>query len=253
MNSIVLESVNKHYKNQKGETLHVLQNFSLEVHQGSIHAIFGPNGSGKSTLLRVVSGYDAADRGVVALRGSLKNTRPGFVFQNYRDTLLPWETVEDNLRLFAQVVCKDKNQCAVRQKEAMDRFGLIEHKDKYVYQLSGGLAQSLALSREMMYQSKLLLLDEPFSALDFSNSRIHWMEFLASWRERATTTLLVSHDIDEAIFLSDRITVLSKYPTDVVGTIENSLPRPRNLELFKSSEFFEVKKKVIELFEQGYE
>ncbi len=244
MNNLIINSINKSYTDPTKKTLQVLQGFSLTIKEGSIHAIFGPNGSGKSTLLKIIAGQEQVQS------GSTTSQKPiGFLFQNYRDTLLPWNTVKHNLTLFANI----KNATNQQKTEALNRFNLKSHQNKYPYQLSGGLAQSLALSRELIHKPKTLLLDEPFSALDYSNSRIHWLEFLTFWNNHKPTTLIVSHNIDEAIFLSDKITVLSKAPTNIMGTIDINLPRPRTLEALKSPEFFKLRNQVLTLFEKGYE
>ena len=140
---------------------------------------------------------------------------------------------------------------ALKVKRKLDQFHLAEHADKFVYQLSGGLKQLVSICRATVYDPRLLLLDEPFSALDYSLSRMLWLRFREFWTDQKVTTVFVSHNVDEAVFLGDRVCVLSARPAQVVAEVVVPFGRERPLSLLSSPEFFTVRSKVLDAFEQG--
>ena len=141
---------------------------------------------------------------------------------------------------------EERNKTA---EQLLKKVGLLEHKDKYFYELSGGQKQLVAICRAYAYNPDLLIMDEPFSALDYSTTRNMEMDLLSIWKESKKTTLFVSHDVDEAIFLADRAVVLSKRPATIKGIVDVPLPRPRKLEMLSSPEFYATRNKVLRLFE----
>ncbi|HEY0444127.1 MAG TPA: ATP-binding cassette domain-containing protein [Candidatus Limnocylindrales bacterium] len=214
-----------------GGTLAVLDSVDLEVAPGEVVALIGANGSGKSTLLRVVAGLLAPTTGRVALDG-VAITQPdpaiGLVFQEPR--LLPWRSVAANIEYPLQLAGWPRPRRAERLAELLDLIDLREFATARPSQLSGGMRQRAALARALALQPRLLLLDEPFSALDaLTRERLN-VELLDLWQRTGTSALVVTHSIPEAIFLADRVAVLSARPGRIVADLPVNLPRPRRLD-----------------------
>jgi len=252
MAMIEVENLSKEFSQPKNEikTLKVLDNISFQVKDGEFIAIFGPNGCGKTTLLNILSGIEKSTSGRALInQKNPTKSKVGFVFQNYNESMLPWRTVSGNIELALEIQGineKEKNQIVGK---LLKKVGLFEHKDKYFYELSGGMKQLTAICRAFAYNPELLLMDEPFSSLDYSTSRRMELELLDIWKETKKTTLFVSHDIDEAIFLADKVIVLSQRPAKIKGVVEVKLPRPRKLDILSSKDFFDIRNKILRLFE----
>jgi NitT/TauT family transport system ATP-binding protein len=232
--------------------LPVLRDFSLSLGEGELVTVFGPNGCGKSTILNLLAGVMTPDVGTVVSNGDGAETSAvGYVFQNYADTLLPWRTVRGNVALPLEFRRTPPVETAQKVKRKLEQFHLDEHADKFIYQLSGGLKQLVSICRATVYEPRLLLLDEPFSALDYSLSRMLWLRFREFWTNQKVTTVFVSHNVDEAVFLGDRVCVLSSRPAQVVAEIAVPFGRERPLSLLSSPEFFAVRSQVLDAFERG--
>ena len=247
-----VKNLSKEFSQPKNKikTLKVLDNISFKVREGEFIAIFGPNGCGKTTLLNILSGIDKPNSGnVVINQKNPKESKIGFVFQNYNESMLPWRTVAGNIELALEVQGVDEKKKKQITEHLLKKVGLFEHKDKYFYELSGGMKQLTAICRAFAYEPELLLMDEPFSSLDYSTSRKMGLELLDIWKETRKTTIFVSHDIDEAIFLADKVIVLSSRPAKIKGIIEVKLPRPRRLDILSSKRFFEIRNRILEIFE----
>ncbi|WP_145233664.1 ABC transporter ATP-binding protein [Urbifossiella limnaea] len=222
-----VRDVSKTFRAADGATVVALAGVSLDVAGGELVALVGPSGCGKSTLLRMVAGLDAPTRGALHV-GSNPVTGPGadrgLMFQD--PSLFPWLTVRRNVEagLVAQGVLRQRRH---EVDELLALTGLTAFAGAYPHQLSGGMAQRAALARALVTHPRVLLLDEPLGALDqFTRMRMQ-DELLRLWAARGTTMLLVTHDVDEAIYLSDRIVVLSPRPGRVDRVIDVGLPRPR--------------------------
>lgn len=233
-------------------SLTVVHNFSLSLREGDLVTFFGPNGCGKTTILSILAGLIEPDSGSITRNMSgLDLSAVGYVFQNYADTLLPWRTVSANISFpleLRRIPLQDQES---RVQKRLDQFHLTEHADKYIYELSGGLKQLVAIARATIYEPRLLLLDEPFSALDYSISRMFWIRFREFWAEQQVTTIFVSHNVDEAVFMGDRVFVLSKRPAEVVAEVPVPFGKDRSLSLLSSPEFFAVRTRVLQAFEEG--
>jgi sulfonate transport system ATP-binding protein len=221
-----------------------LRNISLSIAPGELVSLVGPSGCGKSTLLRLIAGLDLPDSGEL-LVGSDPINEPsaarGLVFQD--PNLFPWLTVRRNIEagLVARGVLREKRN---EVHEFMRIVGLEAFADAYPHHLSGGMAQRVALARALINHPKVLLLDEPLGALDaFTRMRMQ-DEVLRLWENRRTTILLVTHDIDEAIYMSDRIMIMTPRPGRIDRTITNAFARPRNR---SSSEFLRLRADILEL------
>ena len=211
-----------------GERLPALDTVDLHVPGGGIVAIVGPSGSGKSTLLRLIAGLLNPDGGSIAIGGRpVTGTDPavGLVFQEPR--LLPWRTAIDNVAYPLEIAGQPRAQRLARARELMAMVGLTGFEAAYPAQLSGGLAQRVGVARALALEPRVLLLDEPFGALDALTRDQLDGEVLRLWERLGTTILLVTHSIPEAVFLADRVVVLSARPGRVVADVAVDLPRPR--------------------------
>ena len=245
-------NLSKSFGSSNGDGKLVVDNLNLQIDEGELVTLFGPNGCGKSTVLNLIAGILKPDTGEIFYdHGSFELSSVGYVFQNHADSLLPWRTVKSNIAFPLEIRNINPSDIVERVNRKINQFHLDEHADKYIYQLSGGLKQLVAIARATVYDPQLLLLDEPFSALDYSLSRMFWVRFREFWMNQNVSTLFVSHNIDEAIFLGDKICVLSARPAEVVAEISIPFGKKRNLDILTSTEFFNVRSKVLEVFEKG--
>ena len=227
---IDLRDVAFSYPAEGGERLVALDGVDLEVEPGQIVALIGPNGSGKSTLLRLIAGLLAPDRGTATLDGGpIEGPDPhvGLVFQEPR--LLPWRTTEANVAYPLELAGVGRAERSARVEAVLRTVGIEAAADQVPSQLSGGMRQRAALARTLALEPSVLLLDEPFSALDeLTRERLN-LELLAITTRTPTTVLLVTHSVQEAIFLADRVVVLSARPGRIVADLPVALRRPRSL------------------------
>ncbi len=225
---------------RRSEALHDID-FTLEEKEFVV--MLGPSGCGKSTLLRIIAELDSASSGSLTYAADLKPEQKSFVFQNFG--ILPWLTVAENIEigLVGQKIPLIERARAV--KETALQFGLEHFKDHYPHELSGGLKQRVGLARAFITKPRIIYLDEPFSELDFFTAT-HLRELLLTmWETQHTTVLMVSHYIDEAIALADRIIIFSDKPGHIEANIKNPLPRPRDM---RSKEYFAFEDSVREHF-----
>ena len=217
-----------------------LDGIDLHVPAGSFTSMVGASGCGKSTLLRIIAGLEAGFEGRVELGGKPVG-RPGLdrgmVFQEHR--LLPWLTVEQNVAFALNGLPPD--EIGARVASHLELVGLAGFAKAYPHQLSGGMSQRVAIARALVNQPKILLLDEPFGALDAMTKIVMQQEILRIWQAEGTTMILVTHDIDEAIFLGDRVVVMSSRPGKITSTLPVDLPRPRDR---SSPSFIEIRKRI---------
>lgn len=229
MDAIELRGVSRSF-DIRGARLLALDRLDLRVAEREIVAIVGPNGCGKSTLLRVISGLLAPDHGTVLAYDSTVagvDPRIGLVFQEPR--LLPWRDVLANVALPLELAGVDRAAREARASEVLRLIGLEGFARAFPNQLSGGMAQRAALARALAPQPDVLLLDEPFSALDAMTRERLDSELLALWGKTGTTIVVVTHSISEAVFLSDRVLVMSPRPGRIVAEVAVGAPRPRSL------------------------
>jgi NitT/TauT family transport system ATP-binding protein len=224
-----------------------LRRVSLECEAGSFTALIGPSGCGKSTLLRIIAGLDYPDGGAVSIGGAapIEKCREGALGVAFQDAaLLPWRTVRDNIALPLQVLGRSVRNHASRIDGLIELVGLKGFADARPGQLSGGMRQRVAIARTLVTDPSVLLLDEPFGALDQILRRSMNLELQRIWLESRPTTVLVTHGIDEALFLADRIVVMQRNPGRIACIVEVPFARPRRAELFAAPEFHRLEDEV---------
>lgn len=243
--SVRVESVTKRFY-LDGRPLHVLEGVDFQAASGEFVSIIGPSGCGKSTLLSIIAGLEQPTSGAIYLDGRLAEHRLGLVgYMHQKDLLLPWRTVLDNAVLGLELVGVPRHRARARALELMERFGLKGFEREYPHALSGGMRQRAAFLRTVLADQQLLLLDEPFGALD-ALSRAQMQEWLLDlWETLKRTIVLVTHDVDEAILLSDRVYVLSARPARVKLVEGVGLPRPRRLEMVAETDFVAMKARLL--------
>ena len=230
-----LDDVEMRFVGPRGE-VDALSGCSLEVPAGSFTVLIGPNGCGKSTLLRIVAGLLAPSAGSVLVGGALPRAgdgRVGLVFQQPR--LVPWRSTLDNVALPLEIAGIGPAERRVRAAAALERVGLASAAGLRPRELSGGMAQRAALARALIGDPAVLLLDEPFSALDALTRETFDRELQALWQERGRTVILVTHSVSEAITLADRVAVMTPRPGRVARVVDVDLPRPRPIEMAAGS------------------
>lgn len=224
-----IHDVDKKFRTNNGETVEALQGISLAISPNDFVCIVGPSGCGKSTLLRIAAGLEQATCGMVMYREA-PVTKPtaqiGMVFQEY--SLLPWRTVLDNVALGLEFAGLEKSKCTAKGSEYLEMVGLTEFAQAYPHELSGGMRQRVAIARALAVEPDVLLMDEPFGALDAHTRILLQRELLRVWESYKKTVLFVTHSVDEAIYLADKIIVMSKRPGVIREIINVNLPRPRD-------------------------
>ena len=228
-----------------------IRNLTFTVNDGEFVTIVGPSGAGKTTMLRCLSGLLSPSGGEVRVHGDLvEQPHPdiALVFQDYTRALMPWYTVVQNVVLPIKNKVRDRTERRQMAEEALREVGLGDMTDKFPWQLSGGMQQRVALARGLAYQPKILLLDEPFASVDAQTRADLEDLVLQVCSDLSMTTLLVTHDIDEAVYLADRVVVVSKRPSVVTETVTIDLPRPRDqIETKLLPEFSEYRARILHL------
>jgi len=225
-----------------------LASTSLEVREGEFVSLVGPSGCGKSTLFNVISGLIRPTEGRILLDGRDVTGSTGHVgYMLQKDLLLPWRTVTGNIVLRASLTGRATKRDRAEAVALAERYGLGEFVDHYPHALSGGMRQRVALMRTLAVHKDVMLLDEPFGALD-SQTRLRMQQWLLDvWEQEGRTVVFITHDVDEAIFLSDRVLVMSARPGHIRAEFDVPLARPRGFELLTSEGFTELKRRILEL------
>ncbi|MBE2238082.1 MAG: ABC transporter ATP-binding protein [Caldilineaceae bacterium] len=251
---ISVQNVSKVYGNANASTV-ALQDVSLFIEKGEFVSLVGPSGCGKSTLLRLIADLDAPSSGTIQLNGhapetARKNREYGFVFQ--APTLYDWRTVARNAELPLEVMGRDRRDWKPRIDKMLALVGLRDFHEYYPWQLSGGMQQRASIARALSFDPAILLMDEPFGALDeFTRERMN-MELLDIWETTHKTILFVTHSISEAVFLSSRIVVMTPRPGRVARLVAIDLPSPRTFETRESRRFFELMTDVRETLKEEF-
>jgi NitT/TauT family transport system ATP-binding protein len=234
---IKARGVCKTYRTQDGE-VETLKPMDFDIHAGEFVSVIGPSGCGKSTLMKMVAGLLPISGGELSLSGNAvkgPQTNVGIVFQSA--LLLPWRRIIDNILLQAEVRGMPMAAARERAQQLIDMAGLKGFEEKYPWQLSGGMQQRVAILRALLHDPPLLLMDEPFGALDAMTRERMNLELQRIWMAAGKTVLLITHSIPEAIFLSDRVFVMSERPGQIAAVYDIDLPRPRSLDVMGSEAF----------------
>lgn len=242
MSQLTVKNVSKSFDGKE-----IIRNINLELHHGELVCLLGISGGGKTTLFNVISGLTLPDQGQVILDGEDITGKPGRIsYMLQKDLLLPYRTIEDNVALPLLIKGKKKKEARNEVAPYFEEFGLEGTQKKYPRQLSGGMRQRAALMRTYLFSQEIALLDEPFSALDtITKSSIHkW--YLSIMEQIHLSTLFITHDIDEAILLSDRIYLLTGKPGEITEEIVISEPKPRREDFNLTGEFLAYKRQILE-------
>jgi len=234
--------------------LEVLREINVEIGSGAFISLVGPSGCGKTTLLKILAGLVTASSGAVRVAGTaVASPRRdiGIVFQN--PVLLPWRTVMENVLLPAEVQGIPRGRARDRAHQLLEMVGLGDFADKYPMELSGGMQQRAAISRALVSDPRLLLMDEPFGALDAMTREQMNLDLLRIWRESAKTVLLITHSIPEAVFLGDRVAVMTPRPGRIARIIDIPIPRPRSIETMGDPMFGHLTGEIRKLLYGGAE
>jgi NitT/TauT family transport system ATP-binding protein len=243
---IALAGVGKTFQTRHDE-VHALEDVTLSIRGNEFVCLLGPSGCGKSTVLALIAGLLSPTSGNLTINGksvdhARKNRQIGLVFQDA--VLLPWRTVAENVSLPLEVLRQPRAERARRIKSVLELVGLQGFERHFPHELSGGMRQRVGIARALSFDPRVLLMDEPFGALDAITRDNMSTELLRIWEERQKTVLFVTHSISEAAFLSDRIVVFTPRPGRVAAVIDNALPRPRSLEMRERPEFIALSRRL---------
>ena len=242
-----VQGLSKVFHSEKGSVT-ALNNVSFQCHRREIMGVIGASGCGKSTLIRILAGLESPSDGAVLLEGeSITGPGPdrGMVFQSY--TLFPWLSIKRNVMFGLEMTGHSGPSAESEARQWIDLVGLSKFENSYPHELSGGMKQRVAIARALANRPKILLMDEPFGALDAQTRGSMQSYLLDIWRHIDITILFITHDLDEAAYLADRILVLKPNPGEVLELIEVPVPRPRSPEQFISPEFLATKARLEEL------
>lgn len=249
---IMLDNIGMTYKTDDNKDVTALTSVSLDIRKGEFISLLGPSGCGKTTLLRIIADLLAPTQGTITVGGETPRTarlaqRYGIVFQSA--VLYDWRTVKKNVMLPPEIMHIPKKEREERADKMLELVGLADFANHYPNRLSGGMQQRVGIARALAIRPEILLMDEPFSALDeFTREKLH-IDLLKIWRKTNKTIVFVTHNIQESVFLSDRVCVLSPHPGRLSAVVDIDLPRPRTMELKNTPEFTALVAKVRGSFE----
>ena len=229
----------------------IYDKFDLDLPQGEFISIFGPNGCGKSTLINMIAGLIPVDEGEILFDGKrLNEIKFGYVFQNYREALFPWLRAIENIEYPLKVMQVPKAERRARSEKLIEHLGVKIDLKRYPYEMSGGQQQLISIMRALVVEPEILFLDEPFSALDYEMTLFMREQLQRLFIETRTTTVLVSHDLEEAVYLADHVLLLSRHPALVADYVPYDASRPRTDATLSDDEFVRVKAHCLEVFQR---
>lgn len=229
----------------------IYDNFDLDLPRGKLISVFGPNGCGKSTLINMIAGLIPPDAGEILFDGMrLDEIKFGYVFQNYREAMFPWLRAWQNIEYPLKKMGVGRAERRRRIEQLIASLGVKLDLNLYPYQMSGGQQQLVSIMRALVVDPEILFLDEPFSALDYEMTLFIREQLQRIFVETGTTMVLVSHDLEEAVYLADRILLLSRHPARVVDFAEFDAPRPRDAATLSSADFVEMKAHCLDIFQR---
>ena len=242
--SIEVKNIYKSFKKNNKHDLNVLEDINLNINHGDFVCLLGPSGCGKTTLLRLIAGLDKPTSGEIIANGELVTGPSGdrtVIFQQY--SLFPWLTVLDNVMFGLNQQNDNKEENREAAERYLQRVGLLEFKDAYPHELSGGMKQRVAIIRSLLTHAPILLMDEPFSALDMQNRRKLQEQLIGVWKRFDNTIVFVTHDVDEAAYLADKIVIMDREPGRVKEIMSVDIERPRNR---SSPEMIQLQEEIAE-------
>jgi NitT/TauT family transport system ATP-binding protein len=246
---IKINNLEKTFSTRK--TVTALQNVNLEVKDGEFAVLLGPSGCGKSTMLYLIAGFEKPTKGTITLDDKII-TKPdsdrGFVFQDF--ALYPWRTVLKNVTFGLEMKKTPKEKAEQEAKKYIDMVGLNGFEDAYPHTLSGGMKQRVGIARALVYHPEVLLMDEPFGALDAQTRKHMQMELEEIWEQTKKTVVFVTHSVIEAVYLADKVFVMTARPGTIKGVVNVDLPRPRN---YTDEKFLKVREKILNVLETEVE
>ena len=246
--SIEIKNINKSFDG-RGKNLSVLEDINLEINDGELICLLGPSGCGKTTLLRLIAGLDQPTSGEIVANGEVVEKPSGdraVIFQQY--SLFPWLTVLQNVTFGLEISGGSKEENIQAAERYLKSVGLLDFKDSYPHELSGGMKQRVAIIRSLLNHSPILLMDEPFSALDMQNRHKLQEQLIGVWQRFENTIVFVTHDVDEAVYLADKIVLLDKDPGKIAEIISVDLERPRKRD---SLEFLKIQESIVDKLDMG--
>jgi len=247
--TLVLKNLSKSFAGEGKAEVEALSHIDLDVSDGEFVSVLGPSGCGKTTLLRIIAGLDHPSGGEILLDGKMIDgpcPRMAMIFQEY--SLYPWRTVIDNIAFGLEMKGVEKEQRREKALEFLELVGLVDFAGNYPFELSGGMRQRVAVARALAIDPQILLMDEPFGALDAQTRNMLQRELLEIWEKTKKTVLFVTHSVDEAIYLSDRVVVLTARPGTIREMVSIDLPRPRER---TGTEFAKLRRYVLDHVEQA--
>ena len=230
----------------------VYDNFDLDIPRGKIVSVFGPNGCGKSTLINLIAGLIPVDGGQILFGGkTIGETKIGYVFQNYRDALFPWLRSIDNIEYPLKLAKLPAPERRARVERLLKQLGVKIDLQRYPYELSGGQQQLISIMRALVVEPEVLFLDEPFSALDYEMTLFMRDKLQDIFAATETTMILISHDLEEAVYLADQVLLLTRRPARIAEIVPFSAMRPRHPEeTLVSADFVRAKARCLEVFQR---
>jgi NitT/TauT family transport system ATP-binding protein len=243
---ITIRGLSKRFKQMT-----VYDKFDLDIPRGKIISVFGPNGCGKSTLINLISGLIARDAGQILFDGmTIDEIKFGYVFQNYREALFPWLRAKDNIEYPLKFMKLPRTERHDRVENLVSRLSIRIDLNRYPYEMSGGQQQLVSILRALVVEPEVLFLDEPFSALDYEMTLFMREQLQRIFMDTGTTTMIVSHDLEEAVYLADRILLLSRAPARVADFVAYDASRPRTDETLADADFIRVKSHCLDVFQR---
>lgn len=243
---ITIRGLNKNF----GDAV-LYSDFDLDIPRGKVTCIFGPNGCGKSTLMNMIAGLVGTDNGQILFDGKeLKETKVGYVFQNYREALFPWIRAIDNIKYPLKLEGMSAAQSKARAEELIETFDIRFDLSRYPYELSGGQQQLVSILRALAPRPEVLFLDEPFSALDYEMTLLIRDKLQEMFSAMSLTTVIVSHDLEEAVYLADEILLLTKRPTNIAALLTYDALRPRDVSILSDPGFIAIKADCLRIFQR---
>src|SRR5580658_1076237 len=229
----------------------IYDDFDLDIPRGELISVFGPNGCGKSTLINMIAGLIPPDAGEILFDGMrLDEIKFGYVFQNYREALFPWLRAFDNIAYPLKMMKVPLAERRARTEKLVAHLGIKLDLNLYPYQMSGGQQQLVSIMRALIVDPEILFLDEPFSALDYEMTLFMREQLQRLFMDTRTTTVLVSHDLEEAVYLADRVLLLSRHPARAVEFVHYDAPRPRTPKTMSEADFISTKAHCLEIFQR---